>query len=144
MTLIAYKPNRSTILNDMDFWMDRFWGLGDTFESSSNSKPVFNIYENRDSYFISADLPGVNKKDVDITISDDSISIKGERKPRNTDSDVHQNYDNISFGAFEKSFSIPDDVNTQKVDAEMVNGVLTLEIKKAKKVDKNIKKISIK
>ena len=144
MTLITYKPSRSSILSDIDMWMENFWGFGDTIASNSNLSPDFNISQNNDSYFISSDLPGIDKKDVEVTVSDDSIVIKGERKSTDQDTNDYLRYNSMRFGSFEKSFYIPDDANPQKINASMENGVLTVEIKKAKKVAKNIKKIAIK
>ena len=86
----------------------------------------------------------MDKKDIDISLTDDMITISGERKVNKNHDDEFSRYNNIQYGSFEKSFYIPNDANIDKINAKMDNGVLTLEIKKAKEVLPDIKKISIK
>jgi len=143
MTLITYNPKR-TVLNEIDSLFDNFWNFNDSLSYSEKSQPQFDISQNTTSYFIAADLPGMNKKDIDISLADDMITLSGERKLNENHDDEFSRYNNIRYGSFEKSFCIPDDANIDKIEAKMNNGVLTLEIKKAKKISSNIKKISIK
>jgi HSP20 family protein len=143
MTLITYNPKR-TVLNGIDSFFDDFWNFNDSLSYSEKSQPQFDISQNTTSYFIAADLPGMNKKDIDISLADDMITLSGERKLNENHDDEFSRYNNIRYGSFEKSFCIPDDANIDKIEAKMNNGVLTLEIKKAKKISSNIKKISIK
>ena len=143
MTLITYKPAR-TVLNEIDSLFDNFWNIDRLTDSSQNFQPSFNISQNKTSYFIDTDLPGIDKKDINISIDDDMITISGERKINQKHDDRYQRYNNSNYGAFEKSFHIPDDANIDKIDAKMDNGVLTISIKKAEKVSADIRKISIK
>ena len=143
MTLIAYNPRRTPI-NEVNSWFDNFWNFNYPVNNKAGFQPQFDISQNKTSYFITADLPGINKKDVAISLRDDMIIISGERKLSENHDDEFSRYNNIQYGSFEKSFYIPDDVNIDKIDAKMDNGALTLEIKKAKKVLADIKKISIK
>jgi len=143
MTLITYKPRR-TVLNEIDNLFDNFWNLDYSSNYKEKVQPQFDISQNKTSYFITADLPGVDKKDIDISLTDDMIIISGERKLNENHDNEFLRYNNIRYGSFEKSFYIPDDANIDKISAKMNNGALTLEIKKAKKISSNIKKISIK
>jgi len=143
MTLITYNPKR-VVLNEIDSLFDSFWNFNDSLSYSEKSLPQFDISQNTASYFISADLPGMNKKDINISLADDMITLSGERKLNKNHDDEFLRYNNIRYGSFEKSFCIPDDANIDTIEAKMNNGVLTLEIKKAKKISSNIKKISIK
>ena len=143
MTLITYKPRR-TVLNEIDNLFDNFWNLDYSSNYKEKVQPQFDISQNKTSYFITADLPGVDKKDIDISLTDDMIIISGERKLNENHDNEFSRYNNIRYGSFEKSFYIPDDANIDKISAKMNNGALTLEIKKAKKISSNIKKISIK
>ena len=143
MTLITYKPAR-TILNEIDSLFDNFWNVDQSINYNQNFQPKFNISENKTSYFIDTDLPGIDKKDINISLNDDMITISGERKINQKHDDKYKRYNNSNYGTFEKSFHIPDDANIDKIDAKMNNGVLNISIKKAKKVSPDIKKISIK
>ena len=143
MALITYKPRR-TVLNEIDNLFDNFWNLDYSSNYKEKVQPQFDISQNKTSYFITADLPGVDKKDIDISLTDNMIIISGERKLNENHDNEFLRYNNIRYGSFEKSFYIPDDANIDKISAKMNNGALTLEIKKAKKISSNIKKISIK
>jgi HSP20 family protein len=143
MTLITYKPKR-TVANEIDNWFDNLWNFNYPLSYREKFQPQFNISQNKTSYFITADLPGINKKDIDISLTDEMITISGERKLNENHDDEFSRYNNIQYGSFEKSFQIPDDANIDKINARMDSGVLTLEIKKAKKIPSDIKKISIK
>ena len=143
MTLITYNPRRA-VLNEIDSLFNNFWNFNDSLGYIEKSQPQFDISQNTTSYFITADLPGMNKKDINISLADDMITLSGERKLNKNHDEEFSRYNNIQYGSFEKSFCIPDDANIDKIEAKMNNGVLTLEIKKAKKVLPDIKKISIK
>ena len=143
MTLITYNPRRA-VLNEIDSLFNNFWNFNDSLGYIEKSQPQFDVSQNTTSYFITADLPGMNKKDINISLADDMITLSGERKLNKNHDEEFSRYNNIQYGSFEKSFYIPDDANIDKIEAKMNNGVLTLEIKKAKKVLPDIKKISIK
>ena len=74
MTLITYKP-RTSIVNDIDRWFDSFWNLDYAFNRNINFNPNFDISEDESSFYIATDLPGMDKKDVDISVSEGVITI---------------------------------------------------------------------
>jgi len=143
MTLITYSPKRNTISN-IDRWFGDLLDIDCQSVENQIFQPEFNITEGNSSYHISTDLPGMNKKDVNISISDGMISISGERKISKPQKTSVPRYRQIRCGKFERSFYIPEDVNIDKINAKMNDGVLSIEIEKSKKVSTNIKKISIK
>ena len=142
MTLITYKP-RTSIISDFDRLFNNFWDTSSQFSLKENFNLNCRINENEDCYFIETDLPGVEKKDIDINITDDTIVISGERKVLRDNSNALR-YGHSHYGEFTKSFYIPDDANRDKINAKMKNGVLEIEIKKSKNVSSSIKKIAIK
>jgi HSP20 family protein len=106
--------------------------------------PTVNTREGDDAYYIELDLPGIKKSDIDVDIKDNLITIKGERK---TDSEVKEDdYYSIEskFGMFERSFTLPEDVNIDKIEANSKDGVLEVVIPKEPKKDEKPKKIKIK
>jgi len=111
--------------------------------SITSFMPVVNTREDEKAYHIEIDLPGVNKEDIHVDISDGLLTISGERKYKE---EVKENdYYKIesSFGKFERSFKLPEDIDIENIDAKSENGVLEVTIPKMKKEEKK-KKIEIK
>jgi len=92
--------------------------------------PKVNIVENEKGYTISAELPGVSKNDIDIDLKDNTLSIKGEKKVETKDE--KENYIRVesSYGKFERSFNVSDDIDRNSVNASFKDGVLTLVLNK--------------
>ena len=111
--------------------------------SISSFAPTVNTREDDNAYYIEVDLPGVKKEDINVDISDGMLTISGERKFKNEIKE--ENYYKIesSFGKFERSFRLPEDIDVENINAENKNGVLEITLPKVKKEDKK-KKIEIK
>ena len=143
MTLMTYKPRISIF----DEFNQIFSGIN-TYDSTKlyNSiwQPAFDITEDNKNYYISFDLPGINKKDIDLSISNDILTISGFRESDAEHNDDYNRFNQVSYGKFEKSFYLPDNANQNKVNAKMNSGVLTLTLSKRKEVSDDIKKILIK
>ena len=140
--LLSLIPDRS-ITPSRDLF-DRFfddWSLP-SFYTKQDSEwiPAFDVSENENEYIVSAELPGIDSKDVEITFSDGILSVKGEKK--NETEEKNENYHRIerSFGSFHRSFSIPGKVESDKVDASYKDGILKVLLPKA---EEEIKKIDI-
>ena len=84
-------------------------------------------------------MPGVNKKDIEVTVEEGVIAIKAERKTDNN-SVLYAETSNLNY---ERSFYVPDDADESKIKATSDNGVLLIEIPKLAKLKKNLKKIQI-
>lgn len=110
----------------------------------SSFVPTVNSRETEDAYFVEVDLPGIKKDDISIDIKDNILTISGERKAH--DEVKEENYYKIEskFGKFSKSFTLPKDVDTDKIGAKNLNGVLEIKIPKQKVVVEKPKKIQIK
>ena len=142
MTLIKWNPVRPTLFNEIDNWFNSVSSDFPTFfNEKSEWKPRFEVLNSEDAYRLRADLPGMVKKDVDIEMTDDVLTIKGERK---NDSINQNDYSEFTYGKFARSFSLPDDVKHEGIKASMKDGVLALEIPRMEKVDPKVKRISIK
>tara|TARA_Y100001968_G_C19261443_1_gene669473 strand:- start:527 stop:940 length:414 start_codon:yes stop_codon:yes gene_type:complete len=136
MKLINWKPNNDVfdIFDNFDHYFNRV-----VDNSYSYQRPNVLIDENEKSYFLSLEMPGIDKSDINITLDDGFINISAERKS-NKDSSM---YSEIRDCSYLRSFCIPDDAQTNKIKAKSVNGMLELEIPKLKKVKKDPKKIEI-
>ena len=106
--------------------------------------PAVNTREADDAYYIEVDLPGVKKEDINIDVKDNILTISGERKvEEERKEDDFYRVESV-YGKFERSFSLPEDVDADKIEAEAKDGVLTVKIPKAQSVEKAPKKIEIK
>lgn len=91
-------------------------------------QPNVDITSNDNEYTITAEVPGLEEKDVKLTVSNDGmLSISGEKRQENTRDDQDVYYcTECSYGAFERTFSLPDDVDPDNIEANFHNGVLTV------------------
>jgi len=92
--------------------------------------PAMDVVENEDGFLVSVDLPGVNREDLDISVADNVLTIKGEKK----DSREHKEgkfFRKESWeGSFQRTLALPQGVDTGKIDAKMRDGVLALSLPK--------------
>ena len=104
--------------------------------------PHFDISETEKEYVISGEIPGIDVKDLNVTLTDGIITIKGEKK--NESEKKEENYHRIErhYGSFERNFRVPDKVKTDKLDAKYEDGVLKLTLPKGE--ISAVKKIEVK
>jgi HSP20 family protein len=117
--------------------------LGETELSTRSWAPPVDIYETEDAIVLKAELPGVDPKDVDVRVEDNTLYLKGERK---FEKEVkEQNYHRVerSYGSFARSFSLPNSISTDKVKAEFKDGLLTLTMPKREEAKPKTIKIDV-
>ncbi len=97
---------------------------------ASTWTPSVDIYETEDSIVLNAEVPGINEKDIEIKIEDNTLTLKGDRKFEKETTE--ENYHRIerSYGSFFRSFSIPRNVDQEKINAEHDNGVIRITMPK--------------
>ncbi len=97
---------------------------------SSTWTPTVDIYENENSLVLTAEVPGVDENNIEIKIEDNTLTLKGERNFEKETSE--ENYHRIerSYGSFYRSFSIPRNIDQEKIKAEHDNGVLRITMPK--------------
>lgn len=115
-----------------------FFRLFDTFFTDAGEDvgtrtwtPPVDIQETPDSYHIQAELPGLTKDDIHVTLENNVLRLTGERK---WEKDVKkENYHRVerSYGSFARSFALPNQVSSDKVEAKFENGVLSVVVPKA-------------
>ncbi|MGI9861806.1 Hsp20/alpha crystallin family protein [Moorella naiadis] len=104
--------------------------------------PPIEVYEEKDKYVIKADLPGLNKEDIDVAVSKNVLTIKGERKAEKECQEKDYYYCERYYGNFLRSISLPGSVDAAKIVATYKDGILSLELPKAE--EEKEKKIDIK
>jgi HSP20 family protein len=103
--------------------------------------PAIDVTEDKEKIVLSADLPGIAEKDVDIQIEKDVLTLRGERKlDRATEGEHYRRFERAS-GSFTRSFTLPPTVDVERVSASLKEGVLTLTL--PKKPEAQPKKISV-
>jgi HSP20 family protein len=93
--------------------------------------PAVDVHEGKESVIVQAELPGMKKEDIDISLQDGVLTLSGERKGSRDEESGGASHCERWFGRFERSFSLPCKVDTQTIKAAYTDGVLTIEMAKA-------------
>jgi HSP20 family protein len=123
---------------------------GRPMSSFGMAAPPIDISEDEKSYRIAAELPGLDAKDVDVTVSGDMLVLKGEKrqekeeKEEKEEKDKNYHFSERSYGAFQRSFELPASVERDKIRADFAKGVLTITLPKSSAAQKQPKKIEVK
>jgi HSP20 family protein len=94
-------------------------------------RPLTDIHETKDAYVFKVDLPGFKKEDINVEFTGDTLIMRGERKQEEEET-KNENCHRLerSYGVFERSFTIPKNVDPKKIEAELKDGILQLSIPK--------------
>jgi HSP20 family protein len=122
------------------FDVEPFW----RGEISWGKVPAVDIAETAKGYEITAELPGIDEKNVEVKFADGMLTIKGEKKDEKEEKKENYYLSERSYGSFQRSFRVPDGVDADKVEAAFKNGVLTVTLPKTPEAQKIEKRIEIK
>lgn len=125
---------------------ERAWPFPSLFgrESRSLMMPELDVRENSNSITIEAELPGVDEKDVSITLANGVLTIKGEKKQEKEEKAENYHLTERTFGSFQRSISLPDTVDDTKVEARFDKGLLKVTAAKKPEAVKAERRIEIK
>lgn len=141
MALVRYEP--WSLLDKFSEELNRLGGLQEQFNrelDSDNSnvvtshwRPAVDIKEEKDRFVILADLPGVDPKDIEVTMENGVLTLKGERASDKEES--HEGYKRVERirGTFYRRFSLPDTADADRIEATGKNGVLEIVLPKSEK-----------
>jgi HSP20 family protein len=124
-----------------DFWTEP-WLAGS--ESFSGFSPQLDMTETEKEIKVCADIPGVEAKDVDVSVENGTLIIRGEKKYEREENERGQYRTERSYGSFERSIALPAEVDEAKAKAEFKNGVLRLTLPKKPGAESRRKKIPVK
>jgi HSP20 family protein len=106
------------------------WRTGDEQSLRGAWVPAINILEKDDSMQITADLPGLNPEDVEVTVEQGVLNIRGERKfEEAAEGETFHRVERL-YGVFERNFTLPNSIDTEKIEANFNNGVMVLTLPK--------------
>lgn len=132
---ILPSPFRRAAFNIEPFW-PRTAGWGAT--------PAVDIAEKDAAYEVTADLPGMDEKDIEVTVANGMLTIKGEKREEKEEKKKDYYLHERRFGSFERRFALPEGVDPDKIEASFKKGVLTVALPKTPEARKTIKKIAVK
>lgn len=138
--LLSQFENQMDRLFD-DFWLNPFRG---TEEWTGSYLPPVNIRENDGQVIAEVELPGMSEKEIDITVTRDTLRISGEKKQQEETKKENYYCMESSYGSFNRLVDLPSEVDEEKTEAEFKNGVLTVKMPKSQEAKTKSKKIPVK
>lgn len=121
------------ILNENN--LNNFTNLFENIFKENKFSPKIDISENTENYFVDVEISGIEKKDVKITLKDNTLRIEGEKKNFRNENTL-TNSERL-FGIFNREFELPENVDKSNIQAEFTNGILTISLNKLKSEQKN-------
>ncbi|RWB97359.1 MAG: Hsp20/alpha crystallin family protein [Mesorhizobium sp.] len=106
--------------------------------------PAMDLVEKGKEYEITAELPGIDEKNVEIKLANRTLTIKGEKTEEKEEKDKDYYLSERRYGSFQRSFQLPEGVDADKIDASFAKGVLTVKLPKTAEAQKAEKKITVK
>ena len=145
----------SSLRGEMDRVFERFTGvpsLSHVFGVEPPGRPTaftlpapaVDITEDDAAYTLTAELPGTNEKDIEVAVSGDRLTIKGEKQQETEETNKNVHVSERSYGLFQRSFSLPSWIDVDGIGAAFAKGVLTVTLPKTAKAVEHQKKIEVK
>lgn len=149
MAIVRWQPFRDLLATEREFdrlFREAFSPLFGKREGELSTRawaPAVDIFETENSIVLKAELPGVDPKDVEVRVEDNTLYLKGERKFEKETKE--ENYHRIerSYGSFARSFVLPNSMDAEKVAAEYQDGLLTLTLPKREEAKPKTIKINV-
>jgi HSP20 family protein len=128
------------------FWRGSLFDMAPSrrAEATFRTMPAVDVSETDKAYEITAELPGLDEKNIEVKLANGVLSIKGEKQEEKEEKEKDYYRRERSFGSFERSFQVPDDVEEDKIAASFKNGVLSVTLPKSGEAQKQAKKIEVK
>ena len=138
MSIVRYDPFRD--LRSLQDEVNRLFStnlsrvFGDEGIARGAWNPTVDIYENKDQIVLEAELPGMNREDFDLSIENNIITLRGERRFEKKDESDNYHRVERAYGTFTRSFTLPQTVSAEGANAEYKNGVLRVTLPKREEV----------
>jgi len=148
MELVPWRPfggELSPFRREMDRVWNRFFGEAPLARAFAEEwSPTVDISESKDDFIIKAELPGMDEKDINVSISENVLTIKGEKKKEEEEKDEHHHFCERCYGTFQRSFQLPTNVQGDKVEVTLDKGVLMITLPKVEEAKKKEIQIKVK
>jgi len=128
--LTLYRPFSSLFRDDLGDDFGNFFNRTLSRGNQDLFSPAVDVVEKDDAYLIQADVPGVSPEEIEVTVENDVLTLKGKRERQNVEE--HAGYRRVerSYGSFSRSFVVPSGTNPDAIDARVEQGILTVSIPK--------------
>ena len=132
MTLIRWSPMRelATLQNEVD----RLFTTMNRTERDGGFFPPVDVVETEEEYIVRAELPGMRQEDIKVNLADNTVSLKGEKRYEKEEKKTNFYHSERGFGTFERSFTLGTPVQSDKIRARYMNGVLEVVLPKSDQV----------
>ena len=145
MNLINWRPKTVSSYHTLPNIFERMIDDNFFFDYNSNDlTPSVDINESNDAFMISADLPGIEKSDIEVKVEEKILIINANRYIDESDTNEKFHYNERRSGTFSRSFKLPKTVKEEKITAKLDNGVLSIVIPKSEDVVKSNRLIPVK
>ena len=141
MTLVKWIPSNS-LINDFDNMLDTMFNDGWNGSLIRNNNLSVDIIEKENEFELTADLPGFDKKEINLSIQDKVLSLIANHKSSSDSKEAYRLRERNSK-SFNRSFTLPENVIEEKINAKFKNGSLKIILPKVEKIEPEIKKIKI-
>jgi len=132
---VRHSPFRRSVFDIEPFWRR---------ELTWRAPPAVDIDERDNAYEVTAELPGMDEKNIEVRLANGSLIIKGEREDAKEEKKKDYHLRERHYGSFERQFAVPEGVDTDKIEARFKKGVLTITLPKKPEAIKPEKKIEVK
>ena len=152
MAIIRWNPMRDLVSVEREFnkifnSLDRKFTLGDSENEEFENAvwmPMTDILEDDNQYYLNIDLPGIKKEDVKINYSNGQLSVSGERKQETVEKNAKYHRVERSYGKYYRSFTLPQKIKENEINAEFKDGQLKVSIPKSEEVKPKQLEIKVK
>jgi len=145
--LVPWKRGNRDLLDlfqtDIDDMFDRFFGYFPRLHLTEALSPCVDVSETEKDLVVKAEIPGMDAKDINITLRDGLLSIKGEKKQEKEEKKEHYHRMERCYGSFTRNLRLPYGVEQDKIKADYKDGVLTIKLPKTEKAKEKHIKISV-
>jgi len=133
MTLVKWHPRQVCDVNrEIDRLVNNFWGgFGTADESARGWSPRVEVAEQDDAFRVAAEVPGLKREDVKVTLKEGVLTLEGEKRHASEEGSDAAQWSERKYGKFSRSFRLPSGVDGSKVTASYSNGVLNVTVPKA-------------
>lgn len=141
-----WRPFRelTTLRDEMDKMWNRAFGEWPRIEPMAGEwTPSLDVSETKDNIVVKAEVPGMDPKDIDISMASGVLTIKGEKKQQKEEKDENYYCCESSYGAFTRSTRLPHEVQSDKIKASYKDGILKITLPKSEEAKKKEVKIKV-
>ena len=146
----AFRQEMESLHRSIDRLFENAWGGGPNGTSllpdiwgTRDLMPRLDLVEDEKGFRITAELPGMTDKDVQVSMSDHTLTISGEKKEEKETKDKQIYRSERNYGSFRRVVELPGDIDADKVNASFTNGVLTIEMPKSKDAREKVRQIPV-